>query len=190
MTQPGLFRAYLLEQLQPLAADYRPVIEVSPSQQEIPYPYVLERGDELRRGHPSAAEPGTALPEPLLAVSATRSPTASGRRGPGRPQPLALFDAVRVDYSLRRLVHYTGTDWRHVQPWILLTNYHRYVDQFVRWGLAELTRRTAPMTARAAGRLDVVRGETASRGRAIAAAALAPLPDAGLPPVRARRQAA
>jgi AMP nucleosidase len=43
-----------------------------------------------------------------------------------------------VDYSLRRLVHYTGTDWRAVQPWILLTNYHRYVDQFVRWALAAL----------------------------------------------------
>jgi AMP nucleosidase len=51
---------------------------------------------------------------------------------------LSLFDAVRVDYSLRRLVHYTGTDWRHAQSWILLTNYHRYVDQFVRFGLAQL----------------------------------------------------
>lgn len=52
--------------------------------------------------------------------------------------PLALFDAARVDFSLRRLVHYTGSDWRHVQPWILLTNYHRYVDQFIRLGLTRL----------------------------------------------------
>jgi len=50
---------------------------------------------------------------------------------------------VRVDYSLRRLVHYTGTDWRAVQPWVLLTNYHRYVDQFVRLGLAEIEAGTA-----------------------------------------------
>src|SRR5690606_28209591 len=56
----------------------------------------------------------------------------------GQPRPLALFDAVRVDFSLRRLVHYTGTDWRLIQPWVLLTNYHRYVDQFVRWALARL----------------------------------------------------
>ena len=54
------------------------------------------------------------------------------------PRPLALFDAVRVDFSLRRLVHYTGADWREIQPWILLTNYHRYVDQFVRVGLESL----------------------------------------------------
>ncbi|WP_204273921.1 hypothetical protein, partial [Stenotrophomonas maltophilia] len=25
-----------------------------------------------------------------------------------------------------------------VQPWILLTNYHRYVDQFVAWGVEEI----------------------------------------------------
>ena len=56
----------------------------------------------------------------------------------GEPRPLALFDAVRADYSLQRLVHYTGSDWRHVQRWILLTNYHRYVDQFVGWGLRRL----------------------------------------------------
>ena len=34
----------------------------------------------------------------------------------GEPRPLSLFDAVRVDFSLRRLVHYTGTDWRDMQP--------------------------------------------------------------------------
>jgi AMP nucleosidase len=25
-----------------------------------------------------------------------------------------------------------------VQPWILLTNYHRYVDQFIQWSLEQL----------------------------------------------------
>ena len=59
---------------------------------------------------------------------------------PHRPYPLALFDAARVDYSLRRLVHYTGSDWRHVQRWVLLTNYHRYVDQFVRLAIGPLLR--------------------------------------------------
>ncbi|MGL4975325.1 MAG: AMP nucleosidase, partial [Bosea sp. (in: a-proteobacteria)] len=58
----------------------------------------------------------------------------------GEPRPLALFDAVRVDYSLRRLVHYTGTDWRSVQPWVLLTNYHRSVEQFVRLGIEAIAR--------------------------------------------------
>lgn len=37
--------------------------------------------------------------------------------------------------SLRRLVHYINSDWRHMQPWVPLINYHRYVDQFIRLGL-------------------------------------------------------
>ena len=41
---------------------------------------------------------------------------------------------------MRRLAHYTGTDWRTIQPWILFTNYQRYVDQFVDWSLGELNR--------------------------------------------------
>ena len=68
--------------------------------------------------------------------------------------PLALFDAARVDFSLRRLVHYTGSDWRHVQPWILLTNYHRYVDQFIVHGLDQLRRRSAFRAHGVAGRRD------------------------------------
>ena len=64
--------------------------------------------------------------------------TADGEFDFGPERPLALFDAPRVDYSLRRLVHYTGSDWRAMQPWVLLTNYHRYVDQFVQWGLKQL----------------------------------------------------
>jgi AMP nucleosidase len=53
---------------------------------------------------------------------------------------------VRVDFSLRRLLHYTGTPWRTIQPWILCTNYQRYVDQFVQWGLEELARPNGPYT--------------------------------------------
>ena len=34
---------------------------------------------------------------------------------PGAPGPLALFRAARVDYSLHRLYHYTGTDPEHFQ---------------------------------------------------------------------------
>ena len=87
-------------------------------------------------GGASAAELARHFPTPMLA--AVGDEVADGTwdsRRTARPRPLALFDAVRVDYSLKRLRHYTGTDWRAVQPWILLTNYQRYVDQFVRWAL-------------------------------------------------------
>ena len=138
VTQPAAFRKYLLEQLNPLVAEFGAVIEVGPGETEIPYPYVFESGDELGRGNISAAELARFFPIPQLAAVGDEIADGLYDIRPGEPRPLALFDAPRVDYSLRRLVHYTGSDWRHIQPWILLTNYHRYVDQFIRWGLAQV----------------------------------------------------
>ena len=51
---------------------------------------------------------------------------------PGEAQPLALFTAARVDYSLHRLRHYTGTAPEHFQNFVLFTNYQFYIDEFVR----------------------------------------------------------
>jgi AMP nucleosidase len=139
VTQPACFRRYLLEQLRPLAEEYGAVIGVGVSNQEMPYPYALEQGEELVGNNVSPVDLARHFPTPMLA--AVGDEIADGLWVPeeGRPRPLALFDAVRVDYSLRRLVHYTGTDWRTIQPWILLTNYQRYVDQFVSWGLRALS---------------------------------------------------
>ena len=51
---------------------------------------------------------------------------------PGAPPPLAMFRAARVDYSLHRLYHYTGTDPEHFQNFVIFTNYQFYVDAFAR----------------------------------------------------------
>ncbi len=135
VTHPEAFRSYLLEQLRPLMNDFTLHIEVGLSEQAIPYPYVVEQGDELAGSGVTAGELARVFPSTDL--SAVTDGTVDGLLDWEQldPMPLALFDAARTDFSLRRLVHYTGSDWRHVQPWILLTNYHRYVDQFVRHGL-------------------------------------------------------
>ena len=135
VTQPAAFRNYLLDQLRPLMSDFTVTVEVGSSQANIPYPYVVEQGDELGASGVTAAELARVFPSTDL--SAANDGTADGLYDWENidPLPLALFDAARTDFSLRRLVHYTGSDWRHVQPWILLTNYHRYVDQFIRHGL-------------------------------------------------------
>ncbi|TVR11278.1 MAG: AMP nucleosidase [Salinarimonadaceae bacterium] len=138
ITHPTAFRRYLLEQLRPLVEEYGARLEVTRGEQEIPYPYVLERGDELSHGAVAASDLARYFPTPALAEVGDEVVDGLWVQRPGAPRPLALFDAVRIDYSLRRLVHYTGTDWRAIQPWILLTNYHRYVDQFVQWGLDAL----------------------------------------------------
>jgi AMP nucleosidase len=139
VTHPRAFRRYLLEQLNPLLMEYGAKIEVSVSDQEIPYPYVLERTDEITGGNVTAADLARHFPTPQLSAVGDEIADGQWEQHEDQPRPLSLFDAARVDYSLRRLVHYTGSDWRHVQQWILLTNYHRYVDQFIRWGRDQLT---------------------------------------------------
>jgi AMP nucleosidase len=159
VTHPGFFRPYLLEQLGPLVAEYGACVSVHVSGQEIPYPYVLDRGDELAHGDASPAELARYFPTPVLSAVGDEVADGLWTFEEGQARPLALFDAVRVDYSLSRLRHYTGTDWRSVQPWILLTNYQRYVDQFVRSGLDELANPDSPYD-----RLIAPGGVVASRG--------------------------
>jgi AMP nucleosidase len=138
ITQPTHFRRYLIDQLSYLVKDYNAVIEVGVSDQEIPYPYVLEKGDDLGGNGTSAAELALYFPVPRLAHVGDEIADGLWDLLPHHPFPLAMFDAVRIDYSLKRLQHYTGTHWADVQPWILLTNYHRYVDQFISWAIEQI----------------------------------------------------
>ncbi len=140
VTQPAYFKTYLLEQLHALKKDYAITMSVGRSQQEIPYPYVVESGDELTQGMVDASQLARYFPIPQLALFGDEIVDGlfNERLPRDAAHPLSLFDAVRVDYSLRRIIHYTGSHWSHVQPWILLTNYQRYTEQFVQWGLQEL----------------------------------------------------
>jgi len=172
VTQPAFFRQYLLEQLRPLAEEFGARIEVRPSTQEIPYPFVTEEGDEFVHGDLSVSDLARHFPTPGLANVGDEIADGTWRHEGDTARPLALFDAVRVDFSLRRLIHYTGADWRILQPWILFTNYQRYIDQFLEWALDELARPGGPYSALAlpGGRI-LKRGEDLSEGGAAVAAA-------------------
>ena len=157
------------------STEYGARIEVAVSDQEIPYPYVLERTDELTGGNVTAADLARHFPTPQLSAVGDEIADGQWEQREGEPRPLSLFDAARVDYSLRRLVHYTGSDWRHVQQWILLTNYHRYVDQFIRWGRDQLADAGTPFTrlvlpggvahrARRSARAGAMRSSPATHG--------------------------
>lgn len=169
ITHPRTFRSYLLEQLEPLVADYGAKLEVGTSDQEIPYPYVLERAEEIASAGVTPAELARHFPTPQLSVVGDEIADGTYDLVPGEPLPLALFDAARVDFSLRRLVHYTGSDWRHMQRWILLTNYHRYVDQFVRRGLAELGRGDAQGHLVLPGNVTIAPGTSAGEAERLIA---------------------
>ena len=110
-----------------------------PGRQEIPFPYVLDPGHALSLDEVSALELARWFPATELAHIGDE--IADGLPTPDEARPLALFDGLRTDFSLARLRHYTGTPPEHVQRYVLFTNYHRYVDEFVRWAFDQLGRR-------------------------------------------------
>ena len=138
IARPALFRRYLHEQLSLLVQDYCCSIEVGRSSQEMPYPYVLDGAEDLALDQAAAEGLSRWFPTPVLSDIGDEVPDGIWSPALEGARPLSLFDGPRIDFSLARLKHYSGTPAEHVQPYVLLTNYQRYVDEFVRWGLAQL----------------------------------------------------
>ncbi|WP_313534312.1 AMP nucleosidase [Sphingomonas sp.] len=137
VTRPAMFAEYLTEQLTFLIEDYDVEVHAVTGRQEIPFPYVLDPNTILSLDDISATELGRHFPATEL--SHIGDEIADGIWiSQDEIRPLALFDALRTDFSLARLKHYTGTPVEHFQQYILFTNYHRYVDEFVRWACAQL----------------------------------------------------
>jgi AMP nucleosidase len=166
VTRPELFRAYLTEQIGLLMQDYGVTVEVGRSRQEIPFPYVLD-GAGFNLDAAVSADLARWFPATELANIGDEVADGVWRPAPGAPEPLSLFDALRTDFSLARLRHYTGTPPEHTQQFILFTNYNRYVDEFVDWACAQL-REDGPYEALSCAGGVVVTPQTAEPERAIA----------------------
>ena len=137
VTKPAIFADYLTEQLTLLIEDYDVIVEAVPGRQEIPFPYVLDAGHAMSLDEVSAVELARHFPATELAYIGDEIADGLYTDADGT-RPLALFDGLRTDFSLARLRHYTGTPPEHVQRYVLFTNYHRYVDEFVRWACQQL----------------------------------------------------
>ena len=121
ITRPDFFRDYLTEQLALLMRDYDIDVYVEQSDSEIPYAYVWEQGQASGLEEISPAELARHFPSPNLADIGDE--VADGELyEPYETHPLALFDAQRVDFSLKRLQHYCGTPVEHFQHYVLFTN--------------------------------------------------------------------
>lgn len=154
VTQPEFFESYLREQLEPLLNDYEVELEVRPSRVEIPYPYVwdAEQGEGLDMS--LAAEIARWFPTPQLSTIGDEVADGDFFDVEGI-KPLSLFDAPRVDFSLQRLKHYTGTPVEHFQSYVLFTNYHRYIDSFAEWAVERLKQDDKYESLSAAGGVEV-----------------------------------
>jgi AMP nucleosidase len=167
VTRPDLYRDYLIEQLSLIQQDFDVEIEVGRSDQEIPFPYVLDAAD-LAKADVGSVEIARYFPTTELADIGDEIADGAWMATGGRPRPLALFDGLRTDFSLQRLAHYTGAPAEHTQQYILFTNYHRYVDEFVAWGCAQL-KAGGPYKALSAAGQVYVTADTPNPEAAIAA---------------------
>ena len=136
LTRPDLFLDYYREQFRLLIENHSVAIEVGTSRAPMPVHFSFAEHDHIE---------GSLSPEQRLLLrdrfdlpdlSSMDDGIANGtfEPAPGDPHPLALFTAPRVDYSLHRLNHYTGTMPEHFQNFVLFTNYQFYIDEFVRLG--------------------------------------------------------
>ena len=158
VTKPALFADYLTEQLTLLIEDYDVEVEAVPGRQEIPFPYVLDPGHALSLDTVSATELARHFPATELAHIGDE--IADGLWiAEGGSRPLALFDALRTDFSLARLRHYMGTPSEHTQRFVLFTNYHRYVDEFVRWAGTQLGEDSRFTSLSGAGGITITSGD-------------------------------
>jgi AMP nucleosidase len=138
LTRPDLFADYFREQFRLLIASHRVSIEVGTSRQPIAVHFALDDDEQLEGSLDPArrARMRELFDLPDLAVMDDGIANGTYEPAPGEARPLALFTAPRVDYSLHRLRHYTGTRPEHFQNFVLFTNYPFYVDEFVRIGHA------------------------------------------------------
>ncbi len=142
VTRPDLFQVYLTEQVGLLIENHGVPVEIGESEEPIPVHFAYQRDANI-----AAASIGKAMPDlplrdvfdtPDLASMDDAIANGTLELAPAAPEPLALFRAARVDYSLHRLYHYTGTDPEHFQNYVIFTNYQFYVDAFARLALERL----------------------------------------------------
>jgi AMP nucleosidase len=139
LTRPDLFERYYTDQFRLLLKNHgqqQMQIEVGLSAQPIPIHFSFAEHDHIEGS--LSAERRLLMRDvfdlPNLAAMDDGIANGTYEAAPGEAQPLSLFTAPRVDYSLQRLRHYTGTSPEHFQKFVMFTNYQFYIDEFVRLG--------------------------------------------------------
>ncbi len=134
VTRPDIFDHYLTDQVRLLMMNHSIPVEVGVSTTPIPIHFALGENYHLEGG--LTAEQVETLPLwfDLPDLEAMDDTIANGVHSVkhGDDIPLALFAAPRIDISLMRLKHYTGTNAKHFQNFVIYTNYQFYIDEFVK----------------------------------------------------------
>ncbi len=136
LTRPELFGSYYKNQIQHLLEAHDLPVEVGLSTTPIPVHFAL--GEDFHLEGDLSAEQLKQLPDifdqPDLNIMDDQIANCVFQPKAGEPSPLALFTAPRVDLSLMRLKHYTGTKANSFQNFIIFTNYQFYIEEFIKIG--------------------------------------------------------
>jgi len=140
LTRPDLFADYYRKQFQLLLQNHGVELEIGTSTQPIPVHFSFAENDHIEGTMDATRRARMRDVFDLPDLAAMDDGIANGTHEPraGEPQPLSLFTAPRVDYSLHRLRHYTGTLPEHFQNFVLFTNYQFYIDEFIALGRAAM----------------------------------------------------
>lgn len=136
VTRPDVFDRYYRDQIELLFKNHDAKIEVVLSGMPIALPFALGENFYLERNLPHEAI--AQLPEyfDMPDLEYIDDSIANGFAVPNadKEMPLSLFTAQRIDLSLQRLKHYTGTRPGHFQNYVIFTNYQFYIDEFIKIG--------------------------------------------------------
>ncbi len=136
LTRPDIYDYYYRKQFDLLIKNHNVPLEIGVSETPIPMHFAL--GENFHLEKDLSRELLESLPSyfdrPDLNILDDEIANCRYTVKDGEPHPLALFTAPRVDLSLQRLRHYTGTSARHFQNFVLFTNYQFYIDEFIRIG--------------------------------------------------------
>ncbi len=149
ITRPILFGDYLTTQIELLMRNHGVTVSIGFSEKAIPVHFAFREGDNVEaalHGKEDAVI-RDAFDTPDLNEMDDDIVNGDFEGASGEPLPLAPFTAARVDYSLHRLAHYTGTSPDHFQNFVLFTNYQFYVDGFVEFARKALSSPTNPYMA-------------------------------------------
>jgi AMP nucleosidase len=137
ITRPrDIYDHYLKDQIGLLIENHESPIEVGLSDTPIPLHFAL--GEEYHLEEELTPEQIRTLTsyfdQPDLAFMDDEIANCTFVAEEDEPKPLSLFNALRTDFSLMRLKHYTGTNAVHFQNFVIFTNYQFYIDEFLKIG--------------------------------------------------------
>jgi len=135
LTAFEVFEGYYKDQIALLLKNHKIPVEVGLSEEKIPLQFALKSDNDIGKvPFELQADIKDIFDSPDLTIMEDDIANGENIGKKLEKYPLSLFTASRVDVSLKRLNHYTGTKPKDFQRFVLFTNYQAYIDEFIEYG--------------------------------------------------------